>query len=265
MTIIIKMTEDTFYTIDIGCNFATNKYNPNKISKIVTESYNSGVANIISISNSLKEVPKNKELSERFDNIYYTIGVHPHNAKMINDLKELSILEEYSNDKKVVAIGEIGLDYNRMFTPKEKQISVFREQIKIAKKLNKPIYLHCRDAFEDFIDILKSEEYYNGVIHTFTGNKQEAIILFNLGFYFGITGWLLDKRRNTDLVEAIRIIPNERIMVETDAPYLSIDRKRESNPQDTGVIVEEIARIKNVEYVKMGKIIYENTKKFFNI
>jgi TatD DNase family protein len=257
--------EDSYFTIDIGCNFAGNKYTNDKLSKIIKESYDYGVDKIISISNSLKEIPRNKEISEMFDNVYYVAGVHPHNAKMINKISDLEILEKYKDDKKMVAIGEIGLDYNRMFSPKENQIEVFKEQIKIAKKMNKPIYLHCRDAFDDFIEVLKSEGYYNGVIHTFTGTKEEAKVLLEMGFYFGITGWLLDNRRNADLKEAIKIIPIEKIMVETDAPFLSIDRKRESLPYDTGVIVEEISKIKKIDMIKIGKQIYENSKKFFKI
>ena len=257
--------DDKYYTIDIGCNFAGKKYTNDKLSKIIKESYDYGVDKIISISNGLHEIARNKEISEKFTNVYYTAGVHPHNAKMINNIKELEILEKYNEDKKMVTIGEIGLDYNRMFSPKEKQIEVFREQIKIAKKINKPIYLHCRDAFEDFIEVLKVEEYYNGVVHTFTGTKEEAKILLELGFYFGITGWLLDNRRNSNLKEAIKIIPIEKIMVETDAPYLSVDKSRESMPYDTGIIVEEIAKIKKINDVKMGKQIYGNTKRFFSI
>ena len=255
--------EETFYTIDIGCNFATTKYTNKSLENIITKSYEYGVDKIISISNNLSEIPRNEELCTLFENLYMTAGVHPHNAKSIKNLIDLSILRKYATNPKVVAIGEIGLDYNRMFTLRKTQIEVFREQLLIAKELKKPIYLHCRDAFDDFIQVIKEVEYFYGVVHTFTGNKDQAKQLIDLGFYFGITGWLLDKRRNADLVEAVKIIPIERIMVETDAPWLSIRKGDVSYPYDTGAIVEEIGRIKKMDYIKLGQIIYETTKKFF--
>lgn len=254
--------KDRFYTIDIGVNFAGKTYTNEKISKIIAES--SGcVEKIITISNSLKEIPINKKLCLDNTILYYTAGVHPHDAKSIKANSDLDIISTLVSDNKFVAVGECGLDYNRMFSPKEKQKEVFDYQIKLAKKLGKPLYMHCRDAFDDFIQILKSNEYYYGVVHCFTGNKDQADQLIKLGFYLGITGWLLDKRRNHDLVQAVKHIPLEKIMVETDAPWLSIDRRRESEPQDTGDIVYAIAGLKKMDPVKCGKQIHSNTKNFF--
>lgn len=224
------MSGGSFYTIDIGCNFATNHYNVEKVKKIVNESYALGVDKVISISNALYEIPINESLSKEVEQLSFTAGVHPHNAKEITNLAQLDILKTYASNKKMVAIGEIGLDYNRMFSPQEKQIEVFEKQVDIAKELDLPIYLHCRDAFEDFINILQKKGHKKAVSHCFTGNKQEAQALVELGVYFGITGWLLDKRRNQDLIEAVKVIPIDRIFVETDAPFLSIQRKRDSLP-----------------------------------
>jgi TatD DNase family protein len=253
---------DVFYTIDIGVNFAGKTYSSEKVGKIITESKDC-VEKIITISNCLKEVPVNKKLCLDNTILYYTAGVHPHDAKSIKNNTDLDIINTLVSDTKFVAVGECGLDYNRMFSPKEKQIQVFDYQIKLAKKLGKPLYMHCRDAFDDFYQILVSNGYYHGVVHCFTGNKVQAEQLIKLGFYLGITGWLLDKRRNQDLVQAIKIIPLEKIMVETDAPWLSIDRKRESHPLDTGDIVYEIARLKLMDPIECGKQIYSNTKNFF--
>ncbi len=256
---------DYYYTIDIGVNFAGPKYAKENVSKIMKDSYASGVDKVISISNSLKEIPINKELSKIENNLYYTVGVHPHDAKTINKTSELQCLVKYFDDKKCIAVGECGLDYNRMFSTKEKQIEVFEYQIEIAKKHNKPLYMHCRDAFDDFIKILEKHKYYNGVVHCFTGNKVQAEKLVSLGFYLGITGWLLDKKRNKDLFEAINYIPLDKIMVETDAPWLSIDKSRQSHPIDTAIIVAEIAKIKKLDEIIVGSTIYDTTKKFFGI
>ncbi len=260
----MNQQDDVYYTIDIGVNFAGKTYNGEKVKNIISEA-DGCVLKIITISNSLKEIPINKKLCEQNLNLYYTAGVHPHDAHSISELSSLDVLKTQLSNKKFVAIGECGLDYNRMFSPKDKQIEVFVKQIQIAKEIDKPLYLHCRDAFDDFYSIIKSNGYYNGVVHCFTGTKDQAQKLNELGFYFGITGWVCDKRRNKDLVEAIKIIPIDKILVETDAPWLSIDRKRQSHPLDTGEIVREIAQIKKMDEIKCGKKIYSNTKTFFNI
>jgi TatD DNase family protein len=255
--------EYSFQTIDSGVNFAGKTYNSAKVKKILEMS--KCVTNVISISNSLKEIPINKQLSLENESLYYTAGVHPHDAKSVNTLADLEIIRWYLTDPKCVAVGECGLDYNRMFSPKEKQIKIFKQQIEIARETNKPLYLHCRDAFDDFYSILKSSNYHNGLIHCFTGNKHQAELFIELGFSVGITGWLLDTRRNSDLYEAIKSIPIHSIVVETDAPWLSIKKGRTSHPLDTGAIVNEIAKIKQIDAIKLGHQIHANTKKLFNI
>ena len=269
------MSDEEFYTIDIGCNFATKHYNPTKVQSILEDSFQRGVDKVISISNASYEIPKNQELANLISNknstskeqkccsFYFTAGVHPHTAKEVKSIEELDVIKQYATDNHLVAVGEIGLDYNRMFSPKEKQIEVFSKQIDIAKELDLPIYLHCRDAFDDFYQIIKEKGHKKAVSHCFTGNKQEAEKLLELDFFFGITGWLCDKRRNQDLIEAVKVIPIERLMVETDCPFLSVDRKRDAMPYDTGRIVEEIAKIKNMDVLKCGKQIYQNTISFF--
>lgn len=260
----MNQEDDVYYTIDIGVNFAGKNYNGEKVKKIMSESEDC-VLHVISISNSLKEIPINKKLCGENANLYYTAGIHPHDAKSIGNIKELEVIEKEVSNGKFVAVGECGLDYNRMFSPKEKQIEVFIAQIQIAKKIGKPVYMHCRDAFEDFYSIVKSQGYFFGVIHCFTGTKEQADLLVKLGFSLGITGWICDTKRNHDLVEAIKHIPLNKILVETDAPWLSIDKKRHSHPLDTGEIVQQIAKIKKIDEIFCGKQIYSNTKKLFNI
>ncbi len=256
--------QDSFLTIDVGVNFSS-RYSDAKINEILEES-KSCVDKIVTISNSIKEIRRNQQISQQHPCMYFTVGVHPHNAKSITNLTELDVLKTYVNDSKCVAIGECGLDYDRMFSPKVKQLEVFERQILIAKESKMPLYLHCRgDAYDDFFTMLSKHGYYNGVVHCFTGNRDQARKICQLGFHIGITGFLLDSRRNRDLVEALRHIPLERLLVETDAPFLSIDRKRDSHPMDTGDIVYEIARIKKVDPIKCGQQIYNNTLSVFNL
>jgi TatD DNase family protein len=273
-----KATTQMITTIDIGVNYGSTKYTFEQVERIMDVS-NKGykedsctyqVEKCISISNSLKEVITNLKLVEKLKNLYCTVGVHPHNAKDIHNLKQLDILETYLSNPKVVAIGECGLDYDRMFSPKEKQIEVFRKQIQIAKKYGKPLYLHCRgktdkeDSFTDMLQILNEEKYFTGVVHCFTGNGEQANEFIKLGLYLGITGWIYDEKRNKDLYDAIKkVIPIEKILIETDAPWLSIDKSRKSEPLDTAFIAEKIAIIKKISYDDTAKMIYKNTYDLF--
>jgi len=217
-----------FNTIDCGVNFAsTKKYPRDRLNKIMSDAKTAGVTHVVCIGNTIKESRENITLSQRYDNLYYTVGIHPHHASSFVD-KDIEFLEEAIIGPKCVFIGECGLDYNRMFSPKDTQIEVFCKQIELAKTHNMKLYLHCRDAFDDFIECLKKYEYYNGLVHCFTGTKEQAIVLTELGFKIGITGWLLDKRRNHDLVDAVNseLITLDMLVVETDAPWMPIKRKK---------------------------------------
>lgn len=253
---------DTFYTIDFGVNFANNKrYPKDTLKTLLNNSWNGGVESVVCISNSIKESKLNLLLEKEHSMLYFTLGVHPHNAK---DFKESDVkfIEDNITNPKCFGVGECGLDYNRMFSPREKQIEVFEFQIDIAKKFNTNLYLHCRDAYDDFIRILRKKNYYKGIVHCFTGTLAQALELTGLGFKIGITGWIFDNRRNQDLVKVIKDsrIKLEMLVVETDAPFMAIYPAKESTPVDTGLIVEEIARLKNIDYVECGKIIYQNSK-----
>ncbi len=253
-----------YYIIDFGVNFANEKRYPSaKLDTIMKESWDSGVEKMVCISNSMKEAYLISKLSKKYEHMHYTLGVHPHNASQFT-VKDLGFIESHKDDKKFFAIGECGLDYNRMFSSKESQIFAFEEQIKLAKKLNKKLYLHCRDAYDDFIEILKKHEYYNGIVHCFTGTVVQALELTKLNFKLGITGWLLDKRRNQDLIKVIshHDISLDKILIETDAPFMPIYPKKESTPVDLWYVLEEIARIKKMDRNVVGTKIYENSVKF---
>ena len=258
--------EDTYYTIDFGVNFANSlRYPETKLDALLKKSYNEGVDKVVCISNSIKESKIILELQSKYTNLYFTLGIHPHNAKQFKK-SDISFLEENISKTKCYGIGECGLDYNRMFSPKDKQLEVFGLQIDLASKYNLPLYLHCRDAWDDFFELLKSKNYTNGLIHCFTGNLTQAIQLTNLGFKLGITGWIFDSRRNKDLIQVIK---NEKItldmlVVETDAPFMAIKPAKESIPTDTAYIVEEIARLKNIDVIECGKQIYLNSLNMLN-
>ena len=253
-----------YYIIDFGVNFASDKRYPDSVlDKLMMDSWNDGVEKVVCISNSMKEAKRIITLKQKYENMHYTLGVHPHSAK---DFKQIDIefIRSHKSDIKFFAIGECGLDYNRMFSPKDKQIYAFEEQIKLAKELNKKLYLHCRDAYDDFIQIIKKHKYYNGLIHCFTGNVAQALEFTRLGFKLGITGWVFDERRNKDLIEVISHpqITLDMLVIETDAPFMPIRPKKESIPSDLWQVLEKIAELKKLDVNYVGEKIYDNSKKF---
>lgn len=254
-----------YYYIDIGVNFAEHKYTDKIITDVLQDFYDNHGESVISISNSHKEVPENKRLSTLplACKLYYTAGCHPHHA---NETPDFDVIENaLLTDPKCLCVGEIGLDFNRMFSPKSVQIEVFERQIQLAQRLGKPMYLHCRDAFEEFIECVDKYKYYNGVVHCFTGDEHEAIEFVKRGFLLGVTGWLLDKRRNVGLVEAVKIVPIESLMIETDAPFMALKKQKQSVPKNVLTISNEIARLKGIDDDICARTIYQTTRSFFSI
>lgn len=262
------MEKTDYYYIDIGVNFAGHGYSDEIIKLQLEKFYENYGESVISISNSPKEIPENRRLSNlpfkcKF---YYTAGCHPHQAKDMRSESQFLLIENtLKSDSRCLCIGEIGLDYNRMFSPKDIQISVFERQIELAKRLNKPMYLHCRDAHNDFVKCIKKIGYYNGVVHCFTGTLQEALEFVNLGFKLGVTGWLLDARRNAGLIETVTNIPLEHLMIETDAPFMALKGQKRSVPSNVITISKEIARLKGISETDCARTLYNNTKMFFSI
>jgi TatD DNase family protein len=202
-----------------------------------------------------------KELSIKYPkyNLYFTSGVHPHDVKHLTKA-DFSKIEELASHPNCVAIGECGLDYNRMFSPKDKQLYWFEEHIKLAIKLNKPLFLHERDAEKDFYNLLQkySKDIPKMVVHCFTGKLATLNKYLNLGCYIGITGWINDDRRNQDLIHALQNTEQktllEKIMIETDCPFLS--------PLNNNVL-KKLSNVLQINETELEQIIYNNTLKCF--
>ena len=206
-------------------------------------------------------------------NVWCTVGVHPHNAKEVDDGYISSLLKLIKqNSDIVVAVGEAGLDYDRMFSPADQQKHVFKEMIEVASISGKPAFLHERKAVEDFINILKSDRDVcrRSVVHCFTGSKETVYRYLQMGCMIGITGWICDNRRNKEVFEALRIIPLERILIETDAPYLTplnVGKKlpRRNTPDNLHYVIEKIAEVKNLSPIEVESIVLRNTLRTFNL
>ncbi|MDE6232124.1 MAG: TatD family hydrolase, partial [Lachnospiraceae bacterium] len=204
---------------DIGLNLFCKQFP--EPEKIIQEAENNGVCCILTGTDN-KENTKIDNFVKNH-NTFGTAGIHPHNADRARQEDFNQIEQILSENKKIVAVGECGLDYDRMFSTKENQIRCLEKHIVLAEKLGKPLFLHERSAADDFIRRFKKHPDIckKSVVHCFTGDKETLDKYLSMGFSIGITGWICDDRRAKELREAVRNIPLDRILVETDAPYLT--------------------------------------------
>lgn len=259
--------------IDIGVNLMGKQFQSDR-DEVVKDSLSQGVGMIITGTDLKSDRAAVEYLKKRqFSNVWCTCGIHPHNADSWNtDSKNtfLKLVEE--NRKFVIALGEMGLDYDRMFSTKENQKNCFSELLEIAETMKLPLFLHERAAQQDFIHIMKNHRNLcrKSVVHCFTGTKDMAYSYLQLGCLIGITGWICDSRRNKEVVEAVKYIPIERLMIETDAPYLTPYGKekgleKRNVPVNISYVAEMIAKIKGMETETVEQAVLENTRKFFGV
>ena len=205
------------------------------------------------------------ELSKKYDFIYAAVGVHPYDAPFLKE-SHIEELRNLAENEKVVAIGEIGLDYHFPDTDREGQKEGFTKQLKLAKELNLPYIIHDRDSHQDCYDIIKESGYFNGVMHCFSGSSEFAKQMLSLGLYISFAGTVTFKNANK-VKEAAKVVPLDKLLIETDCPYLSPEpfRGKRNNPSMVKYTLSEIAEIKGVSVEELAKITMENGKRFFNI
>ena len=208
--------------IDIGINLQHRQFSADR-NDVIRRAVQAGVAAMIVTGTSVKESQAASLLCREHPGILYsTAGVHPHNARQC-DGATIDALRELTACDQVVAIGECGLDFNRDFSPRPQQERWFEAQVELACELRLPLFLHERDAHERFIGILKRHRssISKAVVHCFTGTERELRAYLDLDLHIGITGWICDERRGVHLREGVRRIPLDRLMLETDAPFLT--------------------------------------------
>jgi len=209
-------------------------------------------------------------LAESYSQFYASVGIHPHDAGTCSE-SALEFLKNLSKNQKVKAWGETGLDFNRMYSPKEVQEKWFIRQIEIADELNLPLIFHERDSKGRFPEILKSFKSKNitGVVHCFSGSLSDMKAYLDMGLYIGITGIITIKTRGADLREMVKDIPVERILVETDAPYLTPapqrNKYRRNEPAFVRSTLLKLAEVRNEEPEILAGAVWENTCKLYNI
>lgn len=242
----------------------------NDRDKVIKEIYNSGVTNFITAGYDVQSSKKAIEIANKYDFIYTTAGISPNDIpqseeelwKQLEEIKDLA--KKY---KKVIAIGEIGLDYYWNTDNKELQKKAFIEQIKLANEFDLPIVIHTREAIMDTIQILKENNVKNrGVFHCCPQNRELIKEGLKLGFYISFAGPITFKNsKNSD--EMINLVPNDRILIETDSPYLAPEpvRGTRNTPINVRYVAEKIASSKEISIGEVQKITEENTKRMFNI
>ena len=206
--------------VDIGVNLAHRSFHADR-KTVIQRAFNAGVRTMVITGTSLASSQEAQQIAREYPGqLFSTAGVHPHDSRnctmdTIAELRRLAALEQ------VVAIGECGLDFNRDFSPRPEQEKWFEAQVALAEELQKPLFLHERDASQRFYDILTAvRKSVPAVVHCFTGSRESLKMYLDLGLHIGITGWICDERRGMPLRELVREIPLDRLMIETDAPYL---------------------------------------------
>ncbi|WP_213995139.1 TatD family hydrolase [Arsukibacterium sp.] len=227
-----------------------------------------GVSNMLLIGSDITESLLNQQFCTSHQGCYTTAGVHPHQAgKVAADW--LARLTQLLTLPAVVAVGECGLDFNRDFSPRPIQQQVFASQLQLAKQLQKPVYLHERDAFSTQLAMLTEQQINQGVAHCFTGDSRELRAYLDLGLYIGITGWVCDERRGQSLQQAIQYLPLDRILLETDAPYLLPrtlkPRPKHNEPALLPAIAAEVCRLKNIDSQLLAATCAANARQLFGL
>jgi len=209
-------------TIDIGINLMHRSFGSDR-EEVVQAAIEAGVSPMIITGTSVRSSEAAAEYARRYPGkLYATAGVHPHDAKSCGE-RTLQSLRNLAAGDEVLAIGECGLDYNRDFSPRDTQLEWFAKQVELAEELEMPLFLHERDAHEDFARIIRRMKPAGlpAVVHCFTGTESELRAYLDMDLHIGITGWICDERRGKHLRELVRLIPPDRLMIETDAPFLT--------------------------------------------
>jgi TatD DNase family protein len=256
--------------VDIGINLAHDSFDGDR-DEVVRRAAAAGVTRMVITGSSLASTRTAiKMVRADMQRFRCTAGVHPHHAsdfdeQQLSELARLAVLPE------VVAVGECGLDYFRSLSPRSAQLQAFRRQLELAVEVRKPVFLHQRDAHEDFVAIVREyrPKLRGAVAHCFTAGMDEARAYLDLDLHIGITGWICDERRGLHLREVVGIVPEDRLLIETDAPYLlprDLDPKphgRRNEPMYLPHVLQAIASARGQSAAALARITTRNALEFF--
>lgn len=258
--------------IDIGVNLSHNNFDEDR-DAVMKRAATAGVTRMIVTGSSDESNEAALRLAESHRSVLHaTAGVHPHHASDYDNATDARIRELAARDA-VVAIGECGLDYCRNFSPRDAQLAAFQAQLEIAADEGMPVFLHQRDAHDDFIKILEPmlPRLPRAVAHCFTGEGESLRQYLAMDLYIGITGWICDERRGMHLQDIASIIPDDRLMIETDAPYLlprtlePKPRSRRNEPAFLTEVLRVVAEARGQSREHVARITTDNAMSFFDL
>jgi TatD DNase family protein len=258
--------------VDIGVNLGHDRFDADR-ETVMQRAREAGVTRFIVTGTSVTASVRALDLAQaRPSEIFATAGIHPHHAAEF-DAHTRDALRALLAHESVVAVGECGLDYYRDFSPRDKQRDAFVAQLELAAELDRPVFLHQRDAHEDFLQLLAPliARVPGGVAHCFTGGPRELAAYLELGLHIGITGWICDERRGAALRGAVPEIPLERLLIETDAPYLlprDITPKPKSHRNEPAYlphILERVAALRSEPVELLAAATRQNSERLFRL
>jgi len=256
---------------DIGINLTSAAFSRDR-QQVVARAKAAGVTGMVLIGSNLSDSEQALRLAQEIPGCYSTAGIHPHYASEF-DADSISRLIELIQNRQIRAIGETGLDFNRNYSSPSAQLEAFEQQLELACYTGLPVFLHQRDAHQQFLPLLKKyrDRLCDAVAHCFTGNQEELHDYLDLDLYIGITGWLCDERRGSHLQQLIKEIPANRLMLETDAPYLlprNISPKpknRRNEPAFISYLLAAVAACLNIPEHQLARQTFENAQRFFRL
>ena len=258
--------------IDIGATLAHDSFIDDR-NEVLKRAAEAGVTRIIVTGSSDTSNVQATALAELHPGVLYsTAGVHPHHASDYSDASDALIRELVQKDV-VVAVGEWGLEYFMNFSPRDAQLDAFRRQLAIAAECRLPVFLHQRDAHDDFVEVLEAAlpGLTRAVAHCFTGEGESLHEYVAMGLYIGITGWICDERRGQHLHDIVSIVPDDRLLIETDAPYLlprtlrPKPKTRRNEPAYLPEVLKMVAEARGQSIEHVARITTENAERFFDL
>lgn len=253
---------------DSHCHIDDSSFDKDR-NEVIQRANENGVSHMMIAGVTLESCKNALKIAKVNKNIFSSVGIHPHDASECSEevLEELGIIAESEHVK---AWGEIGLDFNRMYSPRDTQEKWLIKQIEKAHKLDLPLIFHERETEGRFLEMIKDLSFPNkGVVHCFSGNKKELEGYLDLGLYIGVTGIVTIFKRGENLRELLKYIPEDRILIETDAPYLTPapqkNKTRRNEPSFLPGVLTKIAEVKNLDPFRLSRQIFENTKSLFKI
>lgn len=252
--------------VDTHCHIHFPDYELDPV-EVIENAKADGVEKLLCVGCTLPDSALAVEFAKRYDNIWATVGLHPHEgAKYVHDHEALAQFRSLVSKPKVVAIGETGLDYHYMHSPKEDQEKLLRFQMDIAVEHNLPLIFHIRDAFDDFWKIFDQYKDIQGVVHSFSANREELDQILERNLYIGVNG-IVTFTKFANQLEAVRAIPLEKLLLETDAPYLTPVpfRGKIGEPKYTRVTAEFLSHLRGETLEELATATSQNAAKLFNL